>query len=143
MSASVAVCTKLPDVPRTVTVPMPIGAVLLTVSVRVLVPVVGLVPNDAVTPLGKAVAEKFTLPVKPLFGVTVMVLVPDIPWVMVMLLGDTERRKFGPEVGQLLTRLAALTLPIPEAKSHPNFAGYAGLYEESEVESTPTAAPSR
>jgi hypothetical protein len=78
-TASVAVCNKFPDVPRTVTVPMPIGAVLLTVSVSVLVPVVGLVPKDAVTPGGKEVAEKFTLPVKPFFGITVMVLVPDIP----------------------------------------------------------------
>jgi hypothetical protein len=35
------------------------------------------------------------------------------------------------------TRLLALTVPIPVAKSHPTVAGYAGLNAESEVDSTP------
>ena len=37
----------------------------------------------------------------------------------VTLLGEAESEKFGPEAGQLFTRLAALTLPIPVAKSQP------------------------
>jgi hypothetical protein len=39
--------------------------------------------------------------------------------------------------GQLLTKLAALTLPIPVAKSHPVVVPYAGPKELLEVESTP------
>jgi len=53
--------------------------VLLAVSVSTLVPVVGLVAKDAVTPLGNPDAVRFTLPVKPYWGVTVMVDVPAAP----------------------------------------------------------------
>jgi hypothetical protein len=42
-----------------------------------------------------------------------------------------------PPPGQLFTKLAALTLPIPVAKSQPVVVPYAGLYELPEVESTP------
>jgi hypothetical protein len=58
----------------TVTGP-PVVAALLAVSVSTLELVAGLVANDAVTPLGKPVAESVTLPVKPLAGVTVIVSV--------------------------------------------------------------------
>jgi hypothetical protein len=36
-----------------------------------------------------------------------------------------------------ITRLVALTLPRPVAKSHPTVAGYAGWNDEFEVDSTP------
>ena len=36
-----------------------------------------------------------------------------------------------------ITRLYALTLPTPVAKSHPVVAGYAGSYDVFEVDSTP------
>jgi len=117
-TASVAVCSRLPEVPRTVTVPVPMGAVLLAVRVSVLVPVAGFGLNDAVTPLGNDVAEKVTLPVKPFSGVMERVLVPLVPCVIARL-PEVERRKFGPEAGQLFTRLAALIVPIPVAKSQP------------------------
>jgi hypothetical protein len=45
-------------------------AELLAVSVIVLLPVVGLGANDAVTPLGKPDAERVTLPVNPYCGST-------------------------------------------------------------------------
>ena len=48
--------TKAPEVPVIVTVADPVVAVLLAVSVTTLVPVVGLVPNAAVTPLGRPLA---------------------------------------------------------------------------------------
>ena len=48
-----------------VTVDEPVVAVLLAVSVSTLVPVVGLVPNAAVTPLGKPLAASVTAPVNP------------------------------------------------------------------------------
>ena len=62
-----------------VTVDVPAVAVLLAVSVSALVPVVGLVPNEAVTPLGNPDAARVTLPVNGLTSVTVMVSVPLLP----------------------------------------------------------------
>jgi hypothetical protein len=110
---------KLPDEPVTVTVNTPMAAVALAVSVKVLVLVAGFVPNDAVTPLGSPDEDKLTLPLKPFCGVIEIVLAPLVPCVMVKLLGEAERAKCGVEAGQLFTRLAALTLPIPVAKSQP------------------------
>jgi hypothetical protein len=81
---------KLPDVPVMVTVAVPVVAVLLAVNVNVLVVVAGFVLNDAVTPLGRPDADKVTLPLKPFCGVTVIVLVPAVPCVIVKLLGDEE-----------------------------------------------------
>src|SRR5581483_6410171 len=48
--------------PVIVTVTVPVAAVLLAVKVNVLVPVVGLGLNDAVTPLGNPEADRSTLP---------------------------------------------------------------------------------
>ena len=62
-----------------VTVDIPPVAVLLAASVKTLVPVVGFVPNEGVTPLGKPAADKVTLPVKPFCGATLMVLEPLDP----------------------------------------------------------------
>ena len=73
------VCVKLPLVPVTVTVAVPVAAVLLALSVRVLVLVVLEGLNEAVTPLGNPEAERLTLPLKPLMGLTVIVLVPLLP----------------------------------------------------------------
>jgi len=87
----VVVCVRPPDVPVIVTVTLPVVAVLLAVSVSVLVLVVLLGLNDGVTPLGRPEADKLTLPVKPFCGLTVIVLVPLFPWVIVRLDGDAER----------------------------------------------------
>jgi hypothetical protein len=92
--AIVAVCVRPPDVPVIVTVKLPVVAVLLAVNVSVLALVVLLGLNDAVTPLGRPEADKPTLPVKPFCGLTVIVLVPLVPWVIVTLDGDAERVKF-------------------------------------------------
>jgi len=72
----VVVWLKLPDAPCMVIVKVPVLALLLAVSVRTLVFVVGFVANAAVTPVGSPVAESVTLPVKPFVGLTVIVLVP-------------------------------------------------------------------
>jgi hypothetical protein len=129
---------KVPDEPVTVTVNVPMAAIALELSVNVLVPGVLLGLNDAVTPLGKPDIDKLTLPVKLFSGVTLIVLVPLAPCVRVTLLGEVESEKFGPEAGQLFTRFAALTLPIPVAKSQPVVVPYAGLNKLSDVERTPT-----
>jgi hypothetical protein len=87
---TVVVLVKPPDMPVTVTVAVPVAAVLLAVSVNLLVLAVLVGLNDAVTPLGRPVADKLTLPVKPFCGVTVMVLAPLAPCVIVKLFGDAE-----------------------------------------------------
>jgi hypothetical protein len=122
-----------------VTVTVPVVAVPLAASVSVLVAVAGFGLNDAVTPLGRPDADKLTLPLKPFCGVIVTVLVPLAPCVMLKLLGDAERVKFGfgTPVGQLLTRFVAFTVPIPVAKSQPVAVPNAGLNDPFEVESTP------
>ena len=77
--------------PVIVTVDVPVAAVLLAVSVTVLVLVVLVGLNEAVTPLGRPDADRATLPVKPFCGVTVIVLLLLVPWVIVTLVGDADR----------------------------------------------------
>jgi hypothetical protein len=97
VNASVVVAVRLPEVPVIVTVAVPVVAVLLAVSVIRLVPVVGFVPNVAVTPLGRPDAARFTLPENPFTSWTVMVLVPLPPCVIVKLLGESDKVKLGVE----------------------------------------------
>ena len=88
---TVVVLIRSTDEPATITVTVPVAAVLLAVSVNVLVFAVVLGLNDAVTPLGRPVADKLTLLLKPFCGVIVIVLVPLAPCPIVKLLGDAER----------------------------------------------------
>src|SRR5260370_40355473 len=88
---TVVVLTKRPNEPVTVTVSVPVAALPLAVSVSVLVLVALLGLNDAVTPLGRPVADRFTLPLKPFCALTVMVLAPLAPCAIVKLFGDAER----------------------------------------------------
>ena len=76
---TVVVWLRLPEVPVIVTVDVPVTAVALAVSVRELVVVAEAGLKDAVTPLGKPDADKLTLPLKPFWGATVMVLEPVDP----------------------------------------------------------------
>ena len=110
------------------TVTVPVVAETEAVKVTRLVVAVGLVPKDAVTPLGKPEADKATVPAKPFIGFTVMVLEPEFPCATVTLEGAAERLKSGDgaDPGQLATRLATLMVPIPVAKSHPVAAAKAG-----------------
>jgi hypothetical protein len=88
--------------------------------VKRLVVVAGFVPKLALTPLGKPETVKFTLPLNPLRGWIVMVVEPAAPCRKARLAGDAEREKPGnDDDGQLLTKLAALTVPMPVAKSQP------------------------
>ena len=65
VSERVVAFDRLPEVPVTVAVAVPVAAVPLAVNVNVLVPVVLMGLNDAVTPLGRPDADKLTLPSKP------------------------------------------------------------------------------
>jgi len=67
--------------------------VLLAANVSVLVLVAGFALNDGVTPVGRPDAARFTAPVNPLIGVTVMVLFPLPPCGTVA--GEAERLKSG------------------------------------------------
>jgi len=89
-------CDRLPDLPLTLTLKVPVVAELLTVSVTVVPEVEGLGLKEAVTPVGRLDAEKVTLPVKPFVGWMVIVEVPVLPRATLRLLGDAERLKFGP-----------------------------------------------
>ena len=65
VSERVVVFERLPEFPVTVSVVVPVAAVLLAVNVKLLVPVVLLGLKDAVTPLGRPDTDKATLPLKP------------------------------------------------------------------------------
>ena len=116
--ASVVDAVKLPEVPVIFTVADPVVAVLLAVSVSTLVPVVGFVPNAAVTPLGRPDAARVTLPVNPPTSVTVIVLVPLPPCVMVRLLGESDNVKVGvDDPARRLIRPVVFGLPQPVHRS--------------------------
>jgi hypothetical protein len=106
---------KLPEVPVMVTVTVTVDAVLLAVSVNVLVLIVLVGLNEAVTPLGRPEADKLTLPLKPFCGVTVMVLVPLVPWVIAKLLGDAESVKLGTGSGFTVRKTVVVFVKLPEA----------------------------
>ena len=73
---SVVVCVMLPETPVMVIVDVPTVALAAAVKVSVLVEAVGLGLNPAVTPLGRPEALNVGLPLNPLTGTTVIVLVP-------------------------------------------------------------------
>ena len=114
VSCRVVWCDKLPDTPVMVTVDVPVGVPAGTVRVNVLVVVAGFGEKPAVTPLGIPVALRFTLPLKPLIGVMVMVLVPLLPCAMLTELGFADRLKSGdpppPQLGKMKLPMAVLQL---------------------------------
>lgn len=111
---TVVVCVNVPDVPVIVIVLVPVVAVLLAVNVRTLLDVAGFVPNVAVTPLGKAEFESVTDPVKPLDGVTVMVLLPLVPCFTVKLVGDADSEKFGAAGAAIVSEILVVCVSEPE-----------------------------
>lgn len=85
----------VPEVPVMVTVDVPVAAVLVAVNVSMLLPVVGFVPNAAVTPLGNPEAARVTLPVNPPTSVTVMVSVAVLPCTTVRDVAEGASVKLG------------------------------------------------
>jgi hypothetical protein len=79
VSEIAVVAVSVPEVPVMVTVDVPTVAVLLVVKVSTLLPVVGLVPKVAVTPLGNAEVVRATLPTNGLTSVTDKVSVTLLP----------------------------------------------------------------
>jgi len=111
---TVLVDVKLPDFPVIVTVTVPVAAVALALNVNVLVEVVGLVPNAAVTPLGKPDALNVTPPTNPFAGTTVIVLGALLPPWLTAAFGATLRLKLGTAAvehpGKLNVPIAVLQL---------------------------------
>jgi hypothetical protein len=106
----VVVAVVVPEVPVMVTVDEPTAAVLLAVSVTTLELVDDAGLNEAVTPLGKPLAVKVTLPVNPPVSVTVMVSVPLLPCFTVRDVGEDESVK--PAVGLALTVSAMVVVAV-------------------------------
>jgi hypothetical protein len=117
---------NVPDVPVIFTVAAPVVAVEAAVRVNVLVLVPGFGLNAAVIPVGRPDAERVTSPVKPFVASMLIVVVAFPPCTRASVSGSVDKAKFGAIPGQLFTRLKALMLPIPVAKSHPVVAVYAG-----------------
>jgi len=89
--SAIGVCAeRAPEVAVTVRVEEPAAAVVPAVSFNV-VPV-----KAAVTPPGRPVTASAAVPVKPLRGVTVKVLVPDPPGAKLKLAGEAASVKLGP-----------------------------------------------
>ncbi len=115
VSETVVLAVRLPEVPVMVTVDAPVVAVELAVNVSALEPVVGFVPKDAVTPLGKPDAASVTLPENPPAGSTAIVLVPAAPpCVMETLAGEADRVKLGDASAVTLSETVVLALRLPE-----------------------------
>ena len=129
VSEIVVVLVIAPEAPAIVMLAVPGVALPLAVSVKVLLLEAEVGLKDAVTPLGKPLAEKPTFPVNPFSSKIVTVVVTLLPCTTVKLPGDAESAKLGSDdvPGQLFTRLAAFIVPMPVAKSHPAFVPYAGL----------------
>src|SRR5437868_4341073 len=98
------VLVRLPEVPTMVALIVPVAAVLLIASVKVLLLVVLAGLNEAVIPLGSPEAERLTLSLKPFCGAMVIVLVPLAPCTMLKFAGEADRKKLGLDPGQLFTK---------------------------------------
>jgi len=96
-----------------VTVRVPVVAELLAVKVSVLVPIAGFGLKDAVTPLPRPVADRVTLPAKPLDGLIVIFVVPCDDRVMVKLAGDAERVKLPEPTAVTVRETVAVSVVLP------------------------------
>ncbi len=88
----------MPLVPVMVTDALPIVAVLEAAKVSVLVAVAATGLKVAVTPAGRPLAERLTVPVNPPERVMVTVLVPVLPRLTVAFVAVMEKSDKGPPV---------------------------------------------
>jgi len=112
-----------------VTVASPMVAELLAARVSVLVVVVLAGLTEAVTPFGRPEGAKLTLPVKPFWAFTVIVLVPLLPRATPKAPGLADSVKFGggcedPETPPQPARLPSAQVP---ARSQPQSGTLADL----------------
>ena len=112
--ATVVVVVVLPDVPVMVTVAAPVVAVVVAFSVSTLLPVVGFVPNVAVTPLGRPDAASVTLPVNPPVSVTVTVSVALLPCASDRLVDEADNVKPAVTLGFTVRERVELAVVLPD-----------------------------
>jgi hypothetical protein len=108
-----AVLLRLTALPVITMDDVAIVAVLLTVRVRVLVPLVVTGAKVALTPSGTPEADKVTLPLNPYRGATAMVLMALLPCGMLKVLGLAESVKLGG--GTMVTDTCVEAVKPPEA----------------------------
>lgn len=109
----VMVSTSVPEVQVMVIGYVPSAVVVGTVNVSTLVELMGLVPNPAVTGVGRPVAAQVTLPVNPFTSVTVSVVVPVAPGATVRAAGEAETVKLGVVV-VTVRAMVVVALSVPE-----------------------------
>ena len=109
---TLTVVDTIPEVPVTVTVVVPTAAAEVALNVATLVVEVDTGPNETVTPVGRVDVVKVTLPVKPLFGVTVMVLVPLAPSTTLSVGVEVAIEKDA--VGATVKAIATVALRLPD-----------------------------
>lgn len=114
VTAMVVDAVRAPEVPVTVTVAAPVVAVLLAVSVSTLLPVAGLVPKAALTPLGRPDAARVTLPVKPPKSVTVIVPVALLPCVIARVDAEAASEKPGGTLINTVSATVVVAFRVPE-----------------------------
>jgi hypothetical protein len=111
--ATVVLVFSAPEVPVIVTVTGPTAvALLLAVKVTMLYTPVGLGENEAVTPLGRPVADMVTAPANWFVPVTVIVLLALPPCPTVTLPGESESVKLGG--GFTVTAIVVDAVSVPE-----------------------------
>jgi hypothetical protein len=115
VSEMLALAVTEPEVPVIVIVEVPATAVPLAARVSTLELVVGLVPNDAVTPDGSPEAVRVTLPVNPPVGCMVMVSVALLPWTTVSAEVVGVRVKLGAVVPGMVSAMVMAWLIAPSA----------------------------
>ena len=113
------VAVRLPEVPVIVSVVVEVGAELLAVSVSTLLPDVGFVLHDAVTPLGSGVVTaRVTFPLNPPASVTLMVVELEAPWFSKTVAGVPRIQKPGTcAPARSSMRFCPLALPHPVTRS--------------------------
>ena len=114
VSAILVVAVKVADVPVMVRFEVPVAAVLLAVRVNTLVPAVGLVANEAVTPVGSPEIASVTLAVNPPASVTVIVSVAAVPSVTARVAADGASMKLGVCVAFTVRVTRVLAVSAPE-----------------------------
>lgn len=90
-----ALLVSPPEIPFTVMGKLPAVAVLRAANVIWLAPAAFGFPKDAVTPLGSPDADRLTLPLKPLRGLTITAPTAVDPRSSPRLAGIKDRMKFG------------------------------------------------
>jgi hypothetical protein len=116
----VVVAARVPEevpveVPWIVIVAVPAVAELLAVSVSTLLPVVGLVANAAVTPLGIPDAVRVTAPVNPPASITLIVSVPPAFRPIVSAAAEGASVKL-PPVPVTVSEIVVVDVSVPEVQ---------------------------